>query len=116
MRDEILVGMRNAIERGENIERAVQSFINAGYNPFEVREAAQLISNYGNSSSAMVSQEVPQQVSMSTANVPQNSQPTYYSQPQQKSGKKILIIGVIISAAILLSAIGFLVYTFLTKQ
>ena len=40
MRDEIQSGIRNAIERGSTLEEAIQSFISAGYNPVEVKEAA----------------------------------------------------------------------------
>ena len=42
-KDEIVAGIRNAIERGSSVEDAVQSFINAGYNPNEVEEAASAI-------------------------------------------------------------------------
>ena len=41
MREDILRGLKNAIERGEPLEKAVQSFINAGYNPVEVKQAAE---------------------------------------------------------------------------
>src|SRR3989344_1138515 len=41
MREDILRGLKNAIERGEPLEKAVQSFINAGYNPIEVKQAAE---------------------------------------------------------------------------
>ena len=40
MNDEIIGGMRNALERVETIEQAIQTFLNAGYSPNEVREAA----------------------------------------------------------------------------
>ncbi|MBS3090907.1 hypothetical protein J4217_00480 [Candidatus Pacearchaeota archaeon] len=40
MNEEILSGLRNAIERGSSLEQAIQSFINAGYNALEVRDAA----------------------------------------------------------------------------
>ena len=40
MKDEIQSGLKNAIERGSTLEAAIQTFINAGYNPVEVREAA----------------------------------------------------------------------------
>ncbi len=40
MRDEIWAGLKNAIERGASLEQAVQSFISAGYNPIEIKEAA----------------------------------------------------------------------------
>ncbi|MEK6848051.1 MAG: hypothetical protein AABX65_00270 [Nanoarchaeota archaeon] len=43
MKEEIEGGLRNALDRGVSIEEAVQSFINAGYNQQEVREAAQAI-------------------------------------------------------------------------
>lgn len=42
--EEIIGGLRNAIERGASLEQAVQSFINAGYNPIEVKQAAQSLS------------------------------------------------------------------------
>jgi len=41
-RDEIAAGIRNALERGNSLDSAIQSFINAGYNPNEVEEAAKL--------------------------------------------------------------------------
>jgi hypothetical protein len=40
MRDEIWAGLKNAIERGATLDQAIESFISAGYNPVEVREAA----------------------------------------------------------------------------
>lgn len=40
MNEEILSGLKIAAERGFAPERSAQSFINAGYNPSEVREAA----------------------------------------------------------------------------
>mgnify|MGYP001579571478 CR=1 FL=1 len=42
-KDEIAAGIRNAMERGSSVEDAIQSFINAGYNPNEVEEAASAI-------------------------------------------------------------------------
>jgi hypothetical protein len=55
MREDIVRGLKNAIERGEPLEKAVQSFINAGYNPVEVKRAAEdltggttaIINSYG---------------------------------------------------------------------
>ena len=39
----IVSGLKNALERGETIEKAKQSFINAGYKPEEVAAAAQKV-------------------------------------------------------------------------
>lgn len=44
MKDEIIGGLKNALERGYSLEQAVASFINAGYNPKEVQAAAESLS------------------------------------------------------------------------
>ncbi len=44
MRDEIIAGIRNAIARGQSVEQAARSMINAGYNPQEVKIAVQSVS------------------------------------------------------------------------
>jgi len=41
---EIIGGMKNAIIRGESIEKAKQSFLNAGYKKEEVEEVVQMMS------------------------------------------------------------------------
>ena len=43
MREDIIAGLKNAYERGESVEKAVQAFISAGYNPNEVKEAAKIL-------------------------------------------------------------------------
>jgi hypothetical protein len=45
MRDEIVAGLQNAVARGQTLEQAAQSFINAGYNPQEVKAAYQMLSS-----------------------------------------------------------------------
>jgi len=47
VKEEIAAGLRNALARGEPLERAMRSFVNAGYNPQEVQQAAYEISNNG---------------------------------------------------------------------
>lgn len=39
-KEEIISGIKNALARGESIEKIVQSFVNAGYNADTVRQAA----------------------------------------------------------------------------
>jgi len=41
--EEIITSLRNAIERGENLQTAMQILINSGYNPSEVREASKFV-------------------------------------------------------------------------
>jgi hypothetical protein len=41
--EEILVGLNNAVARGESLEKAMQTIVTAGYNPLEVQEAARQV-------------------------------------------------------------------------
>ena len=43
-KDDLTGGIKNAVQHGATIEKAVQSFINAGYNPAEVKQAADSLS------------------------------------------------------------------------
>ena len=43
VRQDIVGGLRNALERGQSLQKAVQSFINAGYPPEDVEEAANYV-------------------------------------------------------------------------
>lgn len=73
MRADIFGALKNAVEKGEPIEKAVRSFINAGYNENEVREAAQALSSGASPRAFIVKQPQPLQ--------PQ-SQPSLQSQDQ----------------------------------
>tara|TARA_Y100000310_G_C20677463_1_gene813918 strand:- start:1655 stop:2416 length:762 start_codon:yes stop_codon:yes gene_type:complete len=42
--EEILTGLKNAIEHGDSLEAATQIMVNSGYNPTEVQEAANFTS------------------------------------------------------------------------
>ena len=42
-REELVMGLKNAVARGQSLESAIKSFISAGYNSQEVSEAAQSI-------------------------------------------------------------------------
>jgi len=45
MAEDILGGLKNALERGASLEEAIRSFINAGYREAEVRQAAAQLSS-----------------------------------------------------------------------
>ena len=45
MKEEILAGIKVAIENGSSSDSAKQSFINAGYNPQEVNAAAEMLAS-----------------------------------------------------------------------
>ena len=56
--EEIQAGLMNALERGVSIEKAVQSFINAGYSESSVRSAARAVSE-GNVSFSHIDDSIP---------------------------------------------------------
>lgn len=88
--NEIIGGLRNALERGESIQKAVQSFISAGYNPILVQEAANELST-GVTSIINPSALKPSLLQFSK------------EQPKQLEGKrKNVVIGLIITFAILI--------------
>ncbi len=43
VREDILGGLRNALSRGESLNQAMRSFLNAGYNKEEIEEAARAL-------------------------------------------------------------------------
>ena len=43
MRDDIIGGLKNALDRGVSLESAIKSFVNAGYSEKEVKAAADVI-------------------------------------------------------------------------
>ena len=43
VREDILSGLQNAIERGDSIEEAARSFVNSGYTKAEVQEAVSFL-------------------------------------------------------------------------
>ncbi len=116
MSDEIYYGLKNAIERGQSLGAAVQSFINAGYNPFEVREAEKMISSEGGVGS------IAGETSAPISDERQESKPLPKSDFQSRfegsksSGnwkKVLLIILIVILSLVILGAGGYLIYTLL---
>ena len=96
---EISGGIKNALDRGEPLAKAKQTFINAGYTPQEVQAATQMIR-------AVPSQRVkPLSPSQS-----QPIQPQQTSEPAKTSStgdsKKIIIILAIIGTVILITALA----------
>ena len=47
IREEIISGLKNATTRGESLEKATASFVNAGYNAPEVQQAAATLRSQG---------------------------------------------------------------------
>ncbi len=110
MKDEILGGLKNALERGDSLEKAAQSFINAGYNPAEVRATAQIFMQ-GSSQSV---EDAPISIAKMPASTPLpsfQSANTIINPPVRKNSGNGKII--IILAGILVFIIGLflIIYT-----
>jgi hypothetical protein len=108
MKGELLYGLKNALERGSTLEQAVNSFISAGYNPFEVKAAARELTEGTAESAISIMSEKPK-------NEPLPNMPENFKQPDKMGGKKLaLIIFLIVAGLGFLGAVGFLVYLLIT--
>ncbi|MBI2047158.1 hypothetical protein HYT26_03280 [Candidatus Pacearchaeota archaeon] len=116
-RQDIVSGLRNAVERGYSIDVAISSFVNSGYKKEEVAEAAAYVGDLA----AIAPQKtiIPQIPAMPNAiqGTPTETipQPIEAVQQKQKKSRKALII-VIILSIILLSLIGVLAYLIFFKR
>jgi|SRR3989344_385992 len=122
MKEEILSGLKIALERGSSLEKAMQSFINAGYNPSDVREAGEYI---GSGSILTSPQSNQQNLSQTSNQIPKNypiniQSPNNYSLPsptpntllpsEKKDSRKLLIIFAIILFIIALILISLIIF------
>lgn len=121
MKDELIYGIKYSIERGFTMEEAIASFVNAGYNPGEVDEAAKIVSGASPlpqirmreaqpvpSASEGVSGALVQQ-GVSGAPAPQSS-PEIVDQ-SQKAGQG-MVITIIILLIVVLASLGYVVYKY----
>ncbi len=119
MKDEIFYGLKNALDRGQSLKTAVQSFINAGYNPVEVREAGKMLSGESAQITEPTELDVPAQEVKGGGVVrplPQSGikQELVVGKKKPDKGKRILMIGLIfILMVVILGGLGFLIYYFL---
>jgi len=113
MKDDILAGLKNAVGRGESLAEAVQSFINAGYTPQDVKESAESFSR--GIKPEFRTETAPEAEAEAKPEMPSPSQPQQPSiQPakQVKPGKKntTLIVLLIIALLILVGTAIVLVF------
>jgi len=99
MNREIDSGLKNAMAKGESLEKAMKSFVNAGYNPQEVQEAGQRLSS-GGGASAIIEHAPENKIGVELPPMPM----------KKKKGRAILILGIIFAIVVLLGAAGYLIY------
>jgi len=73
-KDEVLGGLKNAIDRGQSLDAAIKSLTNSGYDPAEVTAAAQTLNS-----------------GVTTALIPNQQQPVSQTQPplSQSPGQQL---------------------------
>jgi len=96
--EEIVGGIKNALERGETLSKAKQSFLNAGYSSTEIQAAVQKIPTSNRQIAKPLNPSQPQSTTIN-----QFSKPT--EPPLTGSSKKTFIILAIIGAIILITAL-----------
>ena len=97
---ELISGLRNALERGESLEMAKQSFVNAGYNKKDIEMAAKQVSD-----SRIISPLVQQSISKTENFKSQSdSQIPSSQQPRKKTSKTLIIVLIIISVLVLIGS------------
>ena len=115
---ELIGGLKNALERGENIQKAKKSFVNAGYNIQDVENAARQISGAPIPQQTIPSRSQPiKQTQQNQTNKPQKNQSKQTQQkiiqknsnplsekPKKPLPKILIIIMIIISVLILIGA------------
>jgi hypothetical protein len=134
MKEEIIAGLKNALQRGQNLEQAAQSFINAGYSPQEVQEAKNFLIGgpasmpqppMKNAVNAAMPQSqnsfpvMPAQQSSGFNNAPiapaeeqlmPNKLPSIKPAKKSDGGRTALIVIVILLLLIFVGALSYLVY------
>jgi len=122
---EVLAGLKNALDRGQPLEKAIQSLINAGYNPAEVRQAAQeastsILHHISNSEEQEKIKEIPKKSFFSKQTpTSQETQHTYNKQtiepridnakPKRKIPRSVVILLTVLGVLLIITA-GFMFF------
>ena len=113
---ELIGGIKNALEKGESLEKAKQSFLNAGYKKEEVEEAAREVAQHSapvpSPTPATTINQSPQQGHNQSIPQPPSQKPAQQVllkpstqlPAEQQVSKKLMIILVIVSVLVLAGA------------
>lgn len=107
MKEEIIGGLKNALERGSSLDSAAQSFINAGYNPSDVNEAARALSQ-GASSIITTPQSLPNSVFPVAQDKKNQLPPLPQLRKPQTTNKKMIWLAIILFLVVFIGALTLL--------
>ncbi|MCX6748845.1 MAG: hypothetical protein NT076_04540 [Candidatus Pacearchaeota archaeon] len=126
-REEIISGIKQAVERGYSLEKAKASFINAGYSPQDVEDSAKVFFGVSSSMPQFSSQkqvtsqalqvpiQQPKQKPMQQIILPSPQQINVNIIPSRQGGKAMLVF-IILLAIVLILLLAFLFATLLFKE
>lgn len=109
VREEIVAGLRNAIERGQSIQQAMQSMANAGYQTNEIQEA----SKYVNLGATGLMQQAPKAYVSQEQYSPNPENPTLPEKQNpitKPSTSKTKVIILSLFLILLLAGLGVMIY------
>lgn len=127
MREDIRGGLRNALDRGESLEEAVRSFVQAGYKESEVRAEAEFLGGamsmtqgapvakeFQNVPSVSFNQFPPQQLGVPSANT--SNKLASFQQYKIESPPKKRDLGLILLLGALVLLIGVLIVSLVFRE
>jgi len=110
-REELVVALKNAIERGQSIQEAIASLISAGYNPIEVREASGEVNLDVVQKMSKLSEEQTEQLNPSGFKpLPKTQSVQSMQQEKPKKAKVWLIVLLSIIFLLLLGLAGLMIF------
>lgn len=121
MREDLVGGLKNALERGVSLEAAIQSFITAGYKDTDVREAARDL----DTGSVYMEQAAKPVASPLSRPLPVMPQPTQrpaqrpqpqYQPPRPQTGNGSLILVTVLAIILVLSVAAFIASILFREQ
>lgn len=114
MNSDLASGIKNALERGDTLERVMQSFVNAGYNPQEVMAASKMISEGSVTNLAYPGAVVSGKKDEAKKIFPPLN-PAQSTTKKSSSHKILLIAAIVVTALVFLGAAGYLYYLLYMK-
>jgi FtsZ-interacting cell division protein ZipA len=120
VRQDIVSGLKNAVERGYSLEQAKATLINSGYQIKDVDEAANYLTGGLGTEEPQTNEQIEQQSVEHTIEHPEQPQQQVqqqmiqqqmeYHEPKKKGKKTVLIILLIFLLLILVAGLGLAFY------
>jgi hypothetical protein len=112
VREELVTGLKNALARGQSLEKAMNSLLSAGYNPEEVKDASNY-ANVGVTGNTGVINSLPKTPIEIDTTAIQKNQPIpklNENQPEPKKSKVGLILLISLLVVLVIGIFGMILF------